>query len=254
LWYFLDVGDAHLFVIRTWWRHRIIVNIGTGAISEMTSLRSKAINEAEHHYLISALAKGIETQREWEKDGHSSQARPVIEAAYLSGQSKLFDAIGFLRQFEGSTYFSSSTFGSWGRSIEFNGEVDPLSYSTSTLRQVAQLSLRRLGETPRPFPVTEFKKRFADSTKDTEYAPPALEGPRHSRVDEVKSGMTAEQVLTLIGAPDYIESDTWEYDMDAKPAYSLILKWQARSIIRVERKSPALWKDGLKRDAQIAED
>jgi hypothetical protein len=47
--------------------------------------------------------------------------------------------------------------------------------------------------------------------------------------------------------------DTWEYDydMDTVPPSSLILKWDVRHVIGIEKKTPPLWKDGFLRDEQL---
>jgi hypothetical protein len=39
--------------------------------------------------------------------------------------------------------------------------------------------------------------------------------------------------------------------MDSEPPFSLILKWDVRHVVGVQRKMPALWKDDFVRDEQI---
>ena len=65
--------------------------------------------------------------------------------------------------------------------------------------------------------------------------------------------MKAERVLVaLFGSPDYVGyDDTWQYDMDAKAPFTLILKWDERHVIGIEKKTPPLWKDGFERDESL---
>jgi hypothetical protein len=47
------------------------------------------------------------------------------------------------------------------------------------------------------------------------------------------------------------ESPSRRYKVEDKSPVSLILKWNDRHVTNVERKTPALWKQGLVRDGQI---
>ena len=95
----------------------------------------------------------------------------------------------------------------------------------------------------------EFKLRDGDSS--TPFSPPALTVPRHENAEHVMVGMTAREVLTLLGSPDYVGRDTWSYDMDGRRPYSLTLKWDARRIVSMDRETPALWQGQLVRDRLI---
>ncbi len=146
-------------------------------------------------------------------------------------------------------HFRHHSFG--GQSERFDGEVNPRSYSTFTFRQVIHLSLHRLGKVPKPLPLNQFDVQYVVYEKNHPYVPQAPTLPRDANVDKVKKGMKAEQVLDLLGAPDFVADETWEYDIDAKAAYSLIVKWDVRRVIDVQKKTPALWKVGSLRDEQI---
>jgi hypothetical protein len=110
-----------------------------------------------------------------------------------------------------------------------------------------------LGETPKPLPVYFFDVRFKDYNKNHLYTPKTLTAPRHTSAEKVEKGMKAKQVLALVGSPDYVGYDTWEYDMDAKLPFTLILKWDARRVIGIERKTPPVWQDDFARDEKIAQ-
>ena len=133
----------------------------------------------------------------------------------------------------------------------FEGEVNPHSYSTFGFRQVVHLSLRRLGVRPKQLPLNEFDVQYEIYEKNRPYTPAVLSVPRESNADKIKKGMRAEQVLDFLGAPDFVGNDTWEYDMDSQEPFSLILKWDVRQVIDIQKKMPPLWKVRFVRDEQI---
>ena len=119
------------------------------------------------------------------------------------------------------------------------------------MRQFAQLSLRRLGETPKPFSANRLLVRHEPGEDFHSYVPKALSVARHLNIDKVPKGMKAEQVLDLLGGPDLVGYDSWEYDMDCAAPISLVLEWDALKVIGIEKKTPPLWKDGLSRDEAL---
>jgi outer membrane protein assembly factor BamE (lipoprotein component of BamABCDE complex) len=100
-------------------------------------------------------------------------------------------------------------------------------------------------------PLTQFDIQYEDHKKNRPYTFKPRSSARDANADKVKKDMKAEQVLDLLGAPDFVGYDTWEYDMDSSPPSSLTLKWDVRQVTDVQRKTPALWKDGFVRDEQI---
>jgi hypothetical protein len=252
LWYFLSVGEQKLFVIRTWWGRRIIVDIEKGKLTTESNAIADAAATYERNYVLTELAKGIETRKQWEReDGCCPFGGPPLTAAYLAGRLYIREAIPLLRKLENSTYCGSSTSGGLSSLEKFNGEVDPHSYETLGMRQFAQLSLRRLGEKPGPFSINQFQMRHEVYNGFHCYVPKPLSVPRHSNIDKVQKGMKAEQVLNLLDGPDFVGYDTWEYDMDSVPPISLVLKWDVRHVIGIEKKCSPLWKDGLSRDEAL---
>jgi hypothetical protein len=251
LWYFLDVDGQHVFVVRPWWGRRVVVSMETGKLLEETPGISNGAATYERNYVLTELAKGVDTRKQWEKEECCEAVWPILNASYLAGRMNVTEAISSLERLQDSSHSGSSTSGGLGMMDRFDGEVNPHSYETFTLRQVVQLSLRRLGKTPRPLAANQFDVQYEVYKKNHPYIPKPTTIPRASNAGNVKTGMKAEQVLDLVGGPDFVEYDTWEYDMDANPPFSLILKWDARKVIDVERKTPALWKEGVVRDEQI---
>lgn len=252
VWYFLDVGGDRLFVIRPWWGRRILIDIENGTLAQEAGARSKAMSTYERSYVLTELANGTKTQKQWERGGHWELVRPVLNAAFLAGRLEIADTIPLLRQLEDSPYVGISRIGHFTAPDKRDAQLDPDSYSTLEVRQVVQLSLRRLGEQPKPLPANEFCIRYSDYRKDRPYVPKGLTVPRHANTGRLTPGMSAEQVLDLVGAPDFVGRDTWEYDMDANPPFSLVLKWGTREVKGIEKKSPPLWQQGFVRDEQVA--
>lgn len=251
LWYFLDAGDQHLFILRPWWGRRLVLNLERGKLRDETPDIARDAAAFERRYVMDELTKGVATRKQREKDGRYEAVRPVLKASYLAGRLPVPEAAPLLEQLQAASYIGSSTSGGLGSGEQFEGEVNPHSYKTFTLRQVVQLSLRRLGERPRPFAANQLIVEYEDFDKVHPYTPKAAIAPRAMNAGNVKAGMKAEQVLDLLGGPDFVGYDTWEYDMDADPPFSLILRWDARSVIDAEKKTPAVWEEGFARDAQI---
>ncbi len=251
LWYFLEAKGGNLFVIRPWWGRSIVVDVPAGGLAKVSPVITKTIDVYEREYVVTELAKGVKNRAAWEKEFAGREARPVLIAAYLAGVLHVNDAIPDLLKLQDSSYVGSSS--SLLDLDEFEDEVDPHSYSTLEMRQVVHLSLRRLGKSPGPLPIHVFSRKYKKGERTKTYEPKPLAEARHMTADSVRKGMKADEVLDLIGAPDFVRYGTWEYDMDAEPAYSLIVKWDRRSVVGTEKRGPALWQQGMVRDRQFAE-
>lgn len=251
LWYFVVVGNQPLFVVRPWWGRRVVLNLETGKLFNETPNVSMSAVAYERQYVVTELTEAVQTRKKWEKEECCEVVWPILNASYLAGRLPVPEAAPLLEQLQEVSYSGSSTSGGLGFGERFEGEVNPHSYETFTLRQVAQLSLRRLGKTPRPLAANQFDVQYEVYKKNHPYTPKPPSMLRASNAGNVKAGMKAEQVLDLVGGPDFVGYDTWEYDMDANPPFSLIVKWDARKVIDVERKTPVLWREGFVRDEQI---
>lgn len=165
----------------------------------------------------------------------------------------IVEAIPYLREIEDVDYVGSSG-GGWGDYEPKEGGLDPHVRKDLWVRQLTHLSLRRMGENPGPFPNTYVQTYFEDYRKKTWPEPPALARPRADAADAIITGMIPEQVVELIGYPDFITtagSTRWEYDMDSPAPYSLRLYWGQEGVSKIEREIPPLWKQGNIRDQAI---
>lgn len=251
LWYFLEVEGQPLFSLRPWWGRRVVLNLETGKLlDETTAIRGGAVAH-ERSYVLAELAKGIEARDQWEKEEQCEAISPVLTAAYLAGRMNVLEAVPLLDKLQDAAYVGTYTSGGLGMTERFDGEVNPHSYETFTLRQVVHLSLRRLGKTPRALPLTRFDVQYDAHEKNHPYTPIPLAVSRGTNAGKVKPGMQAEQVLDLLGAPDFVGGATWEYDMDGDEPFSLTVTWDARHVLAVEKRAPALWTQGFVRDEQV---
>ena len=256
LWYFLDAGEQPLFVIRPWWGRRVVLDLKSGSlISETPDIAKQAALWEKNHVLAELRRDADSPSKPSSRDNWR-----YITAAYVAGRDKITEAIPMLEELQNST-FVGMVADDWKRHKK--GEVALSVYcATFPLRQVAQLSLRRLGKTPGQIPATQVTVEDEDNrTKWHPYVAKKIDGPRAANAGKIKTGMTPEEVLDLIGAPDSVGytsrfSRFWEYDMDAPTPFTLIVHWDlderdARNVARVEQKTPALWQDGLARERSI---
>ena len=240
VWYFLETPEGEFFVIRPWWGRRIVMNAERAELVRPDEAMLEAAAALEKKLVLAALTS---------EDGADLREMSKYEAAYLAGVLNLRDAVPSLKVLEKSTYIGSSMIGGSLLGEDYENEVDPYRYSTFGLRQVAQLSLRRLGVQPKSLPSYSFK--IERNGKRRPFVIPARKRPRHEAVEEVAVGMSAKQVLTLIGAPDFISHGTWRYDMDADAPFSFTLTFDDRKVTESKWKAP-LWKSVLPGDEALA--
>jgi hypothetical protein len=111
-----------------------------------------------------------------------------------------------------------------------------------TMRQIVHLSLRRLGRSPRPYPCIRFHLHAKTGSRGQPYEVPTLPRPRFLSADLIREGMEPEDVLNLLGAPDYVKFVEWYYDMDASPPFTLMIKWKKNGTVdEIERHTPPYW-------------
>jgi len=125
------------------------------------------------------------------------------------------------------------------------GSIDPFFIQQFTLRQISQLSLRRLGEAPNPLAIFEFPKHQADDNLR-----PEPRKNREKQVASVKSGMSAIEVLKILGSPDFISYPEWSYDLDGDDPKSVTISWDSYHVKAVNITKP-LWNDGMSRDRLV---
>jgi hypothetical protein len=256
-WYFLELGDQTLFVVRPWWGRRIIVDIQAGEIIDETKVIADEATATEREYVIAELTKGVAS-----KELNHNAIYALQKAAFLASQLQVTETIPMLEQLQKISYFGSSRVDMslliQMKKDEDNvtnnpdvGKVTSYSYSTNELRQVIHLALRRLGKKPKPLPVTLFSVNYRDYQKNHAYVPTDRSVPREENATVEMIDMSPQQVLDLIGSPDFVVWRAWEYDMDADEPFTLIVSWKENKVIQVERKTSARWQNGLVRDGHI---
>ncbi len=238
VWYYLETSAGEFFVVRPWWGRRIFVDTGTGMLAPSSEELIEAATEMEKKWVLVTLASDQRT------DIYRISKKT---AAYLAGVLDFKRAIPLLRAAEQSTYSGSST-SAYSSGVNYEKQVNPHSYSTFTLRQVAQLSLRRLGEVPENLPCHEFS--IVLEGKSHPFVPRVQERPRHELVNDVKVGMSALEVLNLIGSPDFMSYDQWSYDMNAPTPFTITFTFNERAVTNLKKEGP-LWKSGRSRDEAL---
>lgn len=240
-WYFITVGERRLFIIRPWWDRRLVFDIEGGkTISEDKSIAA-ACKLYETEYVMRELEKGVAMHKEWETEIKYSDVGSVIKAAYLAGRMDLKEAVPSLRKLQDLKFAGSFTYGS-SEYEPAEGKVDPSQWKTYTGRTVIHLSLRRLGSPPNLHACSAFEVHFEDYKKEYYYEPDTVPKNRTDHVGDVKAGMLPEEVIEVIGAPDFVNSGLWCYDIDTSDPYTLTIAWNKSGVAETNKVRPAFWK------------
>jgi len=238
LWYHLTVAEKRLFVVRLWWGHRIIFDPETGRPVRETAAFDKIADQYEIERTLTMLAQ-------YEREPpEASTAQTILLGAHLAGTLQIADAVPFLRALERSEYIGTTSFRA---SRVKGGGVDPFSFRKYNIRQVSQLSLRRLGKTPASLPVYEFSRL---GRVDEYVRPAAMSEPRDKQVSLVKRKMTVQQVLDLLGSPDFVEGNGWEFDLVGDSPRTVVVQWESGHVLRIIERPPK-WKQWAVRDKSI---
>jgi hypothetical protein len=208
------------------------------------------------------------------------EVRSILGAALWAGHLRVPDAAPLLRALEPSPL--SGRCASWSGFDTLGlaeGDVAVSHYhKVFVLRQIAKLSLRRLGLEPAPLPATAFYRyRPLRAGEDPHALTLAiLEGgdahedlyvpaPRPAHVEPgpspyrsgaraaaaVTPGMSAREVLDRLGAPDHVGPTSWEYDGAER---TLRVTWgrgggwfrraaKTDTVQKVEDVTPPVWAD-----------
>ncbi len=242
LWYFLENDAKRLFVIRPWWGRRIILDVGNGKPVAATEEVAKRAADYERDYVLGELRKAVATRKDWEGHESSEPIWPFLTATYLAGKISVKEAVPLLRQLEDSAYCDVFVYSSTDYKPR-DGGLDPSTWNEMTVRRVVHLSLRRLGEAPSQYPCTQFDRSAQEpGAKEQPFDKRGDKQSRTERVGAVKQGMKPEDVLARIGAPDFIDLDTWCYDIDAQPPFTLTVSWSKQGVYEVQQHRPPFWK------------
>lgn len=247
--YFVTIAGKPHFCVRTWWDRRIVIDLA--AAKQVPDRGMEAVLDAEEIKTARIILKGCLKTVVAAKSDQDIPLHIYFRlkaAAHLVGCIQHKEAIPWLRKLESLGFATTYTMGEYGPGELKAGEISPQNYSTHDLRRVVQLSLRRLGETPAELPVTSFKPEGSDSA----FQPRKSKGPRVERVESIKLAMTPTEVLNILGAPDYVDTyrrmhsqgpweAAWRYDLDAHPAYTLLVIWKGHTVGAIDKVTPALW-------------
>jgi hypothetical protein len=257
--YFTRYNGRDYFCVHYWWGRRALFDLAAGRQVHIATPIKSALEQAEREFVIRRLRQAVGqipllTRLSDPNDSccPGEIMNDAIMAAHMAGRMKLHECVPLLLQLESIPY---SGVGTETPDMETHmGEVNPFNWDTYTFRQVVQLSLRRLGATPRLYPATQFKMDEPGPETLRPFKPKPLKQPRSERIALIHPGQRAEQVLNAIGAPDFVSNDTWDYDMDSKPPFTLRVLWSDRRVMAIKRLSPPLWQRGNTRDVDVVDD
>ncbi len=247
---FRDVGEDPYYCIRAWWGRRVIVDLKRGAFAEDEGAVHDACVAAEREAVLKTLRDAVQSPPTLDKEHRIwPDFFKVRRAAHLAGLLDLGDALPLLEVIE--TW--DCTNGTGGR-----GGGPPMLWRDNSLRRYVQLSIRRLGGTPKGLPSFRFPHE-EPAAPEGELAAPLLSSSAERAVSApgVRVGMAGPEVVALVGTPDampfnrtYYRED-WEYDFDVIEPFTLRVSWKDGKVAEVEIVRPARWKQGIARDEQL---
>jgi hypothetical protein len=271
---FFQHGGASFFHWRASWGQRLVLDLG-GAVAftderEVPFELAASVVEAEREgvvNLLEGLSRRMDEVRallsrrsgdeEQKPDPLLLQVRQASNALHLAGVHRLQECVPFLREWE-SIDLPSLSMGSTAMTGRWQ-------LQTQLFRPIVHHALKLLGEEPRGFPTYNFCTYSDDRTADRFRMPERL-ADRRERAAQVSKEMSAEEVLHLLGSPDFIRRhsrqvgklyewpEDWEYDLrDGTTWTTLRLTWEERRrevrMTAVEWVAP-YWLDGDDREAE----
>ncbi len=259
-WFFANAGGRPCYCLRTWWKRRVVFDLETGRRVADEGEVKEALDTAERATLLRSLAEAAKQVRGAAAEGQnevkvhawpSRKAHDVAADAYMAGLLGCTRAEADLRTLE---RVSNWGYGQSDGREAAPGQVKAFDYWQFTVRSMAQLSLRRLGQHPSDRPATLLYAPKQPSQERAYYKPVAHTQPRVARVNRVDMNMTTLEVLNTLGPPDHIDDvrDTWAYDIDAETPITLHLHWSEQYTVgQLERVSPPAWQTGGERDESL---
>jgi len=270
--FFRHAGDPY-FSWRASWGQRLVIDLSHAVAftdeQEVSAELMAAVVEAEKQgvvALLGGLSSRIDEVRSLlsrTKENDEAEQNPLLErireasaALHLVGVHRIRECLPFLREWESLdmprySMGSSAMTGHW-------------SLETQYFRPIVQHSLKLLGEEPQGFATFNFVARENETRR--RFPVPDHVADRQERAALVSREMSAEEVLTKLGAPDYIRrrsrqvgslyewSEDWEYDFRAGGGWvTLRLTWEERGrrgcLTAIEQVDP-YWLDTTDREAE----
>lgn len=245
---FFRAGGETCFSWRAWWGQRLVLDLGRDAVFAdgrglPAGLAASAI-EAEKEG-VEALLRGLSRQmgdvcafldapRGTEGDDRGQplreQLRQASAALHLVGAHRMRDCIPFLREWEAPDCPSRMTIsmampGGW-------------SLGEQHYRPIVHHALKLLGEEPQGFPAYDFIA--GDFASPVRFPMPDRIPDRRLWAAGLRAKMSAEDVLGLLGSPDFIRHrsrqaggrhealEDWEYDFRAGATWTTLrITWGA---------------------------
>jgi hypothetical protein len=253
IWAFREADGAPYFVVRPWWGNRVLIDLrGRGLVEDAGAVHDAVVRQ-EAEWVLGVLRESAampcpddrEPRKNW------SIVHRARKAAHLAGLLKLPLAAEPLRELEKWTYDDTSVFVPGG--TEDDAGFNPFHHRVNTLRQAAQLSLRRLGEAPAQSGAVSFDRFHADRLGGERFERVVFSRPREPRAAAMKSvrvGMSGKQVGEILGGPDGFVKGAWEYDVEGTDPHTIRISWKAGYVAEIERIA-ARWLTGTVRDEEV---
>ncbi len=205
--YFSELRGRLCWTIRTWWGRRVVIDLLVGKILDPGTEDTDVAASREHAWVEKSLADGVRRieaegpNRPEENEHFWSSVGPLLTAAFHAGWLKSAAYVPLLRRLEEVDLVGSTGY----------GPIPWAAVDTLPFRQVAKLSLLRLGHEPKWLSHYRFKVHSKRDTPNAEalFAFPMQPATRDHSI--LVAGMDQKDVLRRIGAPDYIRNQ-WEYD------------------------------------------
>jgi hypothetical protein len=252
--YFVQHDGAPYFCMRAWWDNRLVLDLDAGKQVQADPDLEARLVDAEKTFVL----KTLEGTKNWvwkpgERWGMKLVENPDcptvwegLRAIHMAGRMKLREAVPMLQDLEGcqGSYSSTSSHSDYEAAP---GEITPHNYRSLTIRQLSQLSLRRIGMRPAGYQAIMLSRRGEGYFLPEDPLP----FRRETRVSEIRLGHTPEQVVEKIGGPDFIRRNCWVYDIDDATPFTLHVFWDAEGVSKMEERTPPHWHDGVIRDSEF---
>jgi hypothetical protein len=223
-----------------------VENAERESVAALLGVLSRRMDEVRALFSRKAEGEGDES------DQLVPWVRQASAALHLVGVHRMFECIPYLREWEpihwpSLSMGSSAMTGSWW-------------LQTQHVRPVVHHALKLLGEEPQGFPTYGFTRgEFASPER---FPMPERLADRRGRVALLRREMPADEVLHLLGSPDFIRrrsrqvgslyrwSEDWEYDFrDGTNWRTLCLMWEEGQMTAVDWVEP-YWLESDERAAE----
>jgi hypothetical protein len=245
-WYFVEIGGRLHLCVRAQWGQRLLIDLAGGVLVPLPVKGAMALRIAEREFALDTLEEAASKPIPADRDGRDwswsdlvDEMEAVQTAVLLAGQERVLEAAEPLGRLEPHPYSALSA-GRYGALEATETEIVPFCYKAYSLRQLVQLSLRRLGVKPAGWPATAVGNHVLSPSARFPWRMVALAAP----------GMTAGALLAALGPPDRISVPVWQYDIDDPgAAFTLNIIWSERwhdhrdTVAKVERIVPAYFQD-----------